>query len=111
MIPPFWVFPGRHFAQCDRSGELGLVSKTLGTVASLYHLAAEISRDHIHEGRVQRQDKFYRQRRCFEFEFEGISPPSIKIPSQKAVCNVENVVSQRVECFLQTSKMADGGHV
>jgi len=34
-VPRVWVFPGRHFADCDRNGELWLVNGAFGAVTDL----------------------------------------------------------------------------
>jgi len=39
-VPPFWVFPGCHFAHSDRNGPVGLVNVvngSVGTVTSRHH--------------------------------------------------------------------------
>jgi len=39
-VPPFWVFPGWHFAHSDRNGPVGLVNVvngSVGTVTSRHH--------------------------------------------------------------------------
>jgi len=40
MVPPFWVFPGWHFAHSDKNGPVGLVNVvngSVGTVTSQHH--------------------------------------------------------------------------
>jgi len=51
-VPPFWVFPGRHFTHCDRNGELELVNGPVRTITSPCHLA-EIVHDHTYRSRVR----------------------------------------------------------
>jgi len=62
-VSPFWAFPGRHFANCDRHGELGLVNGGMSIVTGLYVIwLISVAR---YMSKLEPEVEFRRQRALF----------------------------------------------